>query len=190
MYSWTPNVCPILNQAPIYTLPQFILGLEFDPLTGDGYFLEFGPTAPFTVYMRKVSSFSPLVTGAAVPITFSSGKQIYKQNGDIVITPLGKMYFALDNKMFTMDYSTYGSGSLNATFLDTMSVGSGNNVIGISYAGGNFVASVQGTSCSYKQLDITPATGLTTLQNVTLGGTPFTAFDMATMVTGIGVAKT
>ncbi|HMC84271.1 MAG TPA: T9SS type A sorting domain-containing protein, partial [Chitinophagaceae bacterium] len=167
----------------------FIVGLEFNTLTGDGYQLEFSTgSAPYSIYLRKVTSFGPpLVAGAPQQIFLPSGKNIYQQNGDIVITPTGKMYFVLDNKMFALDYSTYGTGVLNATYIDTLKNGTGNNVIGLSYAGGNFIVSVQGSTCSYKQIDI--SSGVAVVQNVTLAAGNFVSYDMATLVTGIGAAK-
>jgi uncharacterized repeat protein (TIGR01451 family) len=190
VWSWTPGVCPASNQAPIYTYAStFIVGLEFNTITGDGYQLEFSTgSSPYSIYLRKVTSFGPpLVAGAPQQIFLPSGKHIYQQNGDIVITPTGKMYFVLDNKMFSLDYSTYGTGTLNATYIDTLKNGAGNNVIGLSYANGNFIASVQGGTCSYKQVDI--STGVAVVQNVTLASGTFVSYDMATMVTGIGAAK-
>ncbi len=190
VWSWTPGVCPILSQAPIYTYSStFIVGLEFNTLTGDGYQLEFSTgAAPYTIYLRKVTSFGPpLVAGAPQQIILPSGKQIYQQNGDILITPTGKMYFVLDNKMFSLDYSPYGTGTLNANYIDTLKNGAGNNVIGLSYANGNFIVSVQGSSCSYAQVDI--SSGAASVKPVTLASGNFVAYDMATMVTGIGAAK-
>lgn len=189
VWSWTPGVCPTAAQAPIYTYANtFIVGLEFNTITGDGYQLEFSTASPpYDIYLRKVTSFSPLTTGAAQQIFLPPGINIYQQNGDIAITPTGKMYFILDNKMFGLDYSTYGLGPLNANYIDTLKNGPGNNVIGLAYANGNFIASVLGGSCSYKQIDISSGTAV--VQNVSLFSGSFVSYDMATMVTGIGAAK-
>jgi uncharacterized repeat protein (TIGR01451 family) len=190
VWNWTPGVCPTGSQAPVYTYAStFIVGLEFNAVTGDGYQLEFSTgSAPYTVYLRKVTSFGPpLVAGAPQKIFFPAGKNIYQQNGDVVITPTGNMYFVLDNKMFSLDYSTYGTGTLNAGYIDTLKNGAGNNVIGLSYVSGKFIASVQGSSCSYKQIDI--SSGAAVVQNVTLASGTFVSYDMASMVTGIGAAK-
>jgi uncharacterized repeat protein (TIGR01451 family) len=190
VWNWTPGVCPTGSQAPVYTYAStFIVGLEFNTITGDGYQLEFSTgSAPYSIYLRKVTSFGPpLVAGAPQQIFLPSGKNIYQQNGDIVITPSGKMYFILDNKMFNLDYSTYGTGVLNANYIDTLMNGAGNNVIGLSYANGIFIASVLGGSCSYKQIDI--SSGAAVVQNVTLASGTFVSYDMATLITGIGAAK-
>ncbi len=190
VWGWTPGVCPSGSQAPIYTYSNtFIVGLEFNTITGDGYQLEFSTgSAPYDIYLRKVTSFGPpLVAGPAVQIVLPSGVTINQQNGDIVITPTGKMYFILDNQMFSLDYSTYDSGILNANFISTINTGPGSNVIGLSYVNGNFIASVQGSGCSYKQIDI--SSGSAVLQNVNLSAGTFVSYDMATMVTGIGAAK-
>jgi uncharacterized repeat protein (TIGR01451 family) len=193
VWSWTPGVCPTGGQAPIYTYAStFIVGLEFDTRTGDGYQLEFSTgSAPYTISLRKVTSFGPpLVAGASQNIVLPPGKTIYKQSGDIVITPTGQMYLALDNKLFSLDYSTYGTGTLNAVFMDTLNVGANKDVIGIAFAQGNLIASAVGSAgCSYKQLDVTTGTGLVTMQNVTLAAGTFASYDMASLVTGIGVAK-
>ncbi|MDE3247519.1 MAG: T9SS type A sorting domain-containing protein, partial [Bacteroidota bacterium] len=193
VWSWTPGVCPTGSQAPIYTYAStFIVGLEFDTKTGDGYQLEFSTgSAPYSISLRKVTSFGPpLVAGASQNIVLPAGKNIYKQSGDIVITPTGQMYLALDNKLFSLDYSTYGTGTLNAVFMDTLNVGANKDVIGISFAQGNLIASAVGSSgCAYKQIDVTTSTGLVTMQNVTLASGTFAAYDMASLVTGIGVAK-
>lgn len=193
VWSWTPGVCPTGSQTPIYTYAStFIVGLEFDTKTGDGYQLEFSTgSAPYTISLRKVISFGPpLVAGASQTIVLPPGKTIYKQSGDIVITPTGQMYLALDNKLFSLDYSTYGTGTLNAVFMDTLNVGTNKDVIGISFAQGNLIASAVGSSgCAYKQIDVTTSTGLVTMQNVTLASGSFAAYDMASLVTGIGVAK-
>ena len=190
VWGWTPGVCPTGSQAPIYTYPStFIVGLEFNAITGDGYQLEFSTgSAPYNIYLRKVTSFGPpLVAGAPQQIFLPAGKNIYQQNGDVVITPSGKMYFVLDNKMFSLDYSTYGSGTLNATYIDTLKNGAGNNVIGLSYINGNFIASVLGSSCKYQQINI--SSGAAVVKPVTLASGTFIAYDMATMTTGIGAAK-
>lgn len=190
VWGWTPGVCPVSNQAPIYTYSStFIVGLEFNSVTGDGWQIEFSTgSAPYNVYLRKVTSFGPpLVAGAPQQIIFPAGKNIYQQNGDVVITPTGAMYFVLNNKMFSLDYSTYGTGTLNATYIDTLKNGTGNNVIGLTFVNGNFITSVQGTTCSYNQVDI--STGAAVVQPVTLASGTFVSYDMATMLTGIGVAK-
>jgi uncharacterized repeat protein (TIGR01451 family) len=190
VWGWTPGVCPTGSQAAIYTYSNtFIVGLEFNTITGDGYQLEFSTgSAPYNIYLRKVTSFGPpLVAGPAVQIVLPSGVTINQQNGDIVITPTGKMYFVLDNKMFSLDYSTYSSGILNANFIGPINTGTGNNIIGLCYVNGNFIASVQGSGCSYKQIDI--SSGSAVLQPVTLFTGTFVSYDMATMITGIGAAK-
>jgi len=191
VWSWTPGTCPVSNQAPIYTYAStFIVGLEFNAQTGDGYQLEFSTgSAPYNIYLRKVTSFAPLTTGAVQQIMLPAGKKIWQQNGDIVITPTGSMYFILNNKMFSLDYSTYGTGVLNANFIDTIKNGAGNNVIGLSYAAGKFITSVSnsGSTCFYNQIDI--SSGVADVKSASVTSGTFIAYDMATMVTGIGVAK-
>jgi uncharacterized repeat protein (TIGR01451 family) len=191
VWDWTPGVCPTGSQVPVYTYSNtFIVGLEFNTITGDGYQLEFSTgSAPYDIFLRKVTSFGPpLVAGPVQQILLPAGKNIWQQNGDIVITPTGKMYFILDNKMFNLDYSSYGTGTLNATYIDSLQNGPGNNVIGLAYTGGHFVASVLGGSCSYSQIDVTPSGAVA--HPVNLGSGSFVSYDMATLITGIGAAKT
>jgi hypothetical protein len=105
IWRWTPGVCPTANLAPVYTFANdFIVGLEYNTVTGTGYQVEFSTGAPpYTVYLRKITSFSPPVFGATVPITFPAGVTINSQNSDYVITPTGKMYLILDNQIFSLD---------------------------------------------------------------------------------------
>ena len=192
VWSWTPGSCPVSNQPPIYTYSStFIVGLEFNTITGDGYQLEFSTgSSPYNIYLRKVTSFGPpLIAGAPQQIILPTGKKIYQQNGDIVITPTGKMYFVLDNKMFSLDYSTYGTGILNANFIDTIKNGAGNNVIGLSFSDDKFIVSVSnsGSTCFYDQIDI--SSGAAVVKPASVASGTFIAYDMATMVTGIGASK-
>jgi uncharacterized repeat protein (TIGR01451 family) len=204
VWSWTPGTCPTGSMAPVYTYTgTFIVGLEFNPVTGDGYQVEFvGATPPYTINLRKVTSFGPpLVAGApqqiilpAVP-AFPSGIKIYQQNGDITVTPSGKLYLALNNKLFTLDYSTYGTGVLNATYIDTLLLGAGVNIVGLSYANGKLVASASdnGANCIYKEIDL--STSPVTLNTIaapagSAAGRTFSSLDMASLITGIGAAKT
>lgn len=195
VYNWAPNFCPVSNQAPVYTYAStFIVGLEYNALTGEGYQVEFGPTAPYDIFLRNVTSYAPLITGPSIKINLPPGVKIYQQNGDVVMTPSGQMYFIFNNKLFNLDYSPY-PGALNATYIDTVKgLGSGVNLIGLSYYNGKLVgaATNNGLTCIYREIDfssvpitlspIIPPVGSTAIRT-------FSTYDMASLITGIGVAE-
>ena len=191
IFVWTPNTTPSgLSRTYNYST-QFIVGLDFDPTTGTGYQLEFnGSTPPYVISIRKVN-FATNYFGPSDTLILPPGKNIYKQSGDVVFTPLGQLYFAFDNKLFQVDYSNYGPGAkLNTTFIDTLALG--NVLLGMTYAQGKFIASCQNsgnTTCSFKEIDISSGTAV--INNITLpaGVTQYTGTDLASMITGIGVAK-
>ena len=197
IWTWTPGTCPTGKLAPIYTFANdFIVGLEFNTVTGTGYQLEFSTgNSPYTVYLRQITSFSPPVFGTSVPITFPAGTTIYSQNSDYVITPTGVMYLAIDNKIFSMDYSTYSTGVLNAVLLDSVTFNPTNDyIVGLAYADGKLIASItnQKGSCFYQQIDFssgTPVLTGVTAPPGTASGTIFSSTDMATLITGVGAAK-
>jgi Secretion system C-terminal sorting domain len=196
-YHWGPNTCPVSPRLgySYYYPNDFVVGLDFDPNSsaGDGYQLEFTGSSPnFTLFLRKVN----IATGYFGPsdtLKLSGGKRIYSQNGDIIFTPMGDLYFAFDNKLFKIDYSNYGNASLsvNATFIDSLRWGSPSDYItGIAYAHGKFIGSVQrnsGSPCSWSSIDI--SSGSAVITPVTLPANNYTATDMATMINGIGVAE-
>ena|GEM_PF-2808505 len=196
IWNWTPGTCPTGPLAPVYTFSNdFVVGLDFNTVTGTGYQVEFSTgSAPYKVYLRQINSFSPPSFGPSVQITFPAGVTINTQNSDYVITPTGVMYLAIDNKLFTLPYSTYSSGVLNATYLGAMTFPNKAYVVGLAYANGNLIASItnNGTTCSYQQINV--ASGTIALTNVTAppgtaGGTIFSSTDMATLITGVGAAK-
>jgi uncharacterized repeat protein (TIGR01451 family) len=195
VYNWRPDTCHTANPKQLYSKyypAQFVVGLDFTPLVAnDGYQLEFtGATAPYTTFLRKVN-FSTNYLGPSDTILFSAGKKIYVQSGDIIFTPIGDLYVAFDNKLFRIDYSTYGTGHVNGTFIDTLNFGAGGYVLtGIAnVAGGKFIGSTQSaSSCKFVEIDI--SSGVAVITPVTLPANNFTSTDMATMIAGIGVAKT
>jgi hypothetical protein len=191
VYSWIPSTCPVTKQVYDYYYPgQFVVGLDFDPTNtnGDGYQLEFtGTMAPYTLLLRKVN-FASNYFGPSVQIALPAGKKIYQQRGDIIFTPQGQLYFAFDDKLFGVDFSNYGSGTVSSTYIDTLSFASGYHLTGISYVDGKFLASTQNSSsgCAFKEVDVSSGSAIIT--NVTANG-GYTAMDMATLINGIGVAK-
>ncbi|MES1220306.1 MAG: hypothetical protein ABUT20_32695, partial [Bacteroidota bacterium] len=197
IWSWTPGTCPTASQAAVYTYTNaFIVGLDFNPVTGDGYQVEFSTgSAPYDIYLRKITSFSPLTAGSPQQIFLPAGVKIYSQNGDVVMTSTGQMYFAFDNKLFTLDYSPYGTGTLNASYIDTIKgLGTNVKIVGLSYANGKLIASASknGSSCSYKEIDVstTPVSLASVIAPIgTLVTNTFTSMDMASLITGVGAAK-
>ncbi|HEV2482500.1 MAG TPA: hypothetical protein VGS79_22705, partial [Puia sp.] len=169
IWNWTPGTCPTGSLAPVYTFNNdFVVGLDFNTVTGTGYQVEFSTgSAPYKVYLRQINSFSPPSFGPSVQITFPAGVNINTQNSDYVITPTGVMYLAIDNKLFTLPYSTYSSGVLNATYLGAMTFSNKVYVVGLAYANGNLIASVtnNGSTCSYQQINV--SSGTLVLTNVT-----------------------
>jgi len=137
--------------------------------------------------------FTSGVLGSSKPINFG-GKYIYKQNGDVVMTPGGQMLAAFDNKYFTVNWKDYITATpLVATFIDTLKLGANNNLIGLAYSDGKLVGSVKNNSsaCSsiYQEIDI--LTGAPS--NVTYNAGPlaniFVSADMTDITSGIGAAK-
>lgn len=197
VYNWRPDTCHITSSPKQvysqYYPTQFVVGLDFNPtVANEGYQLEFtGSTAPYNTFLRKVN-FSTSYFGPSEPITFSAGKKIYVQNGDIIFTPAADLYVAFNNKIFKIDYSTYGTGAVNGTYIDTLNFGAGGyNLTGIAYvAKGTFIGSLQNSSssaCKFVEIDI--SSGSAVITPVTLPLNNFTATDMATMISGLGVAK-
>jgi hypothetical protein len=144
VYRWAPGTCPGPSLAATYTYSNvFVVGLDFNPVTGYGYQIEFSTgSAPYSIYLRQIFSFSPFISGSPQIINLPAGVSIGIQSGDVVFTPSGKLYFTFDNKLFNLDFSTYGIGSLNAVLIDSLNVGAGNKVVGLAYAQGQFVASI------------------------------------------------
>ncbi|HEU4574514.1 MAG TPA: hypothetical protein VFS36_05890 [Chitinophagaceae bacterium] len=195
VYHWKPDTCHIGNPKQGYTnyySNQFVVGLDFNPLVpNEGYQLEFTGSGPYQAYLRKVN-FTTNYFGPSDTIVLSGGKTIYQLNGDVIFTPSGRLYFAFDNKLFKIDYSNYGSAAkkVSASFIDTLDFGTaGYYLTGISYAQGKFIGSTQkGSSpCSFREIDI--SSGSAVISAVTLPANNFTATDMATMISGVGVAK-
>lgn len=196
VYNWRPDTCHTTTPKQPYSYyfaTQFIVGLDFNPaVANEGYQLEFtGSTPPYNSFLRKVN-FSSSYFGPSEPITFTAGKKIYVQNGDIIFTPGADLYVAFNNKMFKIDYSTYGTGAVTGTYIDTLNFGAGGyNLTGIAYvAKGTFIGSLQNSSssaCKFVEIDI--SSGSAVITPVTLPSNNFTATDMGTMISGIGVAK-
>ncbi|HVZ57026.1 MAG TPA: T9SS type A sorting domain-containing protein [Chitinophagaceae bacterium] len=196
VWKWTPGTCPSGSQATTYNFASSnLVGFNFNPVTGSAYQLQFsGSSAPYSIYLRKINSFSPLSVGATQQIFLPTGVKLYSTTGDMVITPTGRMYFAYNNKLFSLDYSTYGSGLLQATYIDTLKLGAGISLVGLAYVNGKFIASAtnNGASCIYEEIDISSSpskmTGITSPPGINATRT-FSSLDLSSLVTSIGVAQ-
>lgn len=196
VYHWRPDTCHTSNPKQVWSnhySNQFVVGLDFNPLVpNEGFQLEFTGSGPHKPFLRKVD-FTTNYFGPSDTIVLSGGKIIYQLNGDIIFTPSGQLYFAFDNKIFSVDFSTYGGAGkkVYATYIDTLDFGaSGIYLTGIAYAQGKFIGSTQkgsGSPCAFKEIDI--SSGSAVITPVTLPANNYTATDMATMITGIGAAK-
>ncbi len=192
-YRWLPTTCPNPGSLPVYkTFPnQFVAGVEFDPATGLAYQINFVDVGggKYSMELQQVN-FSTGVLGVSKPINFGA-RYIYKQNGDVIMTPGGQLLAVFDNKYFTVNWKDYSTATpLVATFIDTLKFGSGNNLIGLSYSDGKLVSSIQaGSSCSstYKQIDI--LTGALSAITYSAGSTLYVSSDMTDITSGIGAAK-
>ncbi len=188
VYRWTPNTCPTGNLAVYRTYNnQFIAGVEFDP-NGVGYQINLtGAAAPYGVELQQVN-FGAGTTGPSIPITLPAGVNIWQQNGDIMLTPSGQFLFVFNNKLFTVNYKDYNLNPLNATYIDTLELGTGNNLVGLAYADGELIASVRnsgGSNCFYRQVNI--LNGDTT--TVTNSPGNFSALDLTNITSGVGASK-
>lgn len=131
--------------------------------------------------------FSTNTLGTSRHINFGS-RYIYRQSGDVVMTPSKQMLAVFDNKYFTVNWQDYATANpLVATFIDTLNFGTGNNLVGLAYANGKLVGSVRANSvCNSFHREIDILTGalnpITTTDN-------FTSADMTNIPTGIGAAK-
>jgi hypothetical protein len=153
-------------------------------------------TGIFKMELQKVD-FATGLLGISRPIDFRDGtgaqKYIYQQNGDVVMTPGGKMLACWDNKYMTVNWQDYASAvPLVATYIDSFKFGAaGIDMIGLAYSDGKLVGSVKNknTVCSsfYTEIDILSGV----LSPITYNaGSPFTnSADMTDITSGIGVAK-
>lgn len=197
IWRWTPGTCPTNQLAPIYSSStDFIVGLEYNTEYANGYQVEFSGSSPYTVSLRRVTGFNSAGLGPLVPITFPPGITINSSSSDYVITPTGKMYLIMDDQAFSLDYSTYDAGYLNAVSMGSFNY-QPNYIIGLAYANGKLIGSSSrsGRNCSYKEIDFAAGTPGNPIVNTVTGpqgsaaGKTFTAWDMATMITGVGAAK-
>ncbi|MGC4100211.1 T9SS type A sorting domain-containing protein [Ferruginibacter sp.] len=131
-------------------------------------------------------------TGAlnnSYPLDFG-GRKIYKQTGDMVMTPSGNLLAVYNNKYFKVNWKDYGTATpLVATYIDTLILGTNNDLVGLSYSDGKLVGAISTASCpnNYKELDI--LTGAMSAVTYGDGGTIFNSTDMTNITSGVGAAK-
>jgi hypothetical protein len=136
--------------------------------------------------------FTTGILGVSKPINFGS-RYIYKQNGDVVMTPSGQLLASYNNKYFTINWKDYITGlPLVATYIDTLVLGANNDLVGLAYSDGKLVGSISNsTKCSstYKEIDIlTGAQSAVTYSAGTLASI-FASADMTDITSGIGMSK-
>ncbi len=150
---------------------------------GDLWFVNSGI---FDMELQQVD-FVTNTLGLSRPINFGT-RYIYRQSGDVVMTPGSQMLAAFDNKYFTVNWQDYASATpLVATFIDTLMLGTGNNLVGLAYASGKLVGSVRANPvCNsfHRQIDI-----LTGALSPITATDNFTSADMTNIPTGLGAAK-
>ncbi len=150
---------------------------------GDLWFVNSGV---YDMELQQVD-FVTNTLGLSRPINFGT-RYIYRQSGDVVMTPGRQMLAAFDNKYFTINWQDYASATpIVATYIDTLVLGAGNNLVGLAYASGKLVGSVRSTTvCNSFHREIDILTGA--LSPITAGDN-FTSADMTNIPSGMGAAK-
>ena len=145
----------------------------------------------FKMELQQVD-FSTGSVGISKPLDFGP-RYIYKQNGDVVMTPGGQMLAAFDNKYFTVNWKNYNLGlPLVATYIDTLVFPAGSNLVGLAYSDGKLVGSIRSsTACNstYKEFDILTGAQSAITYNAGPVASIFTSADMTDITSGIGAAK-
>jgi hypothetical protein len=192
-WSWPAGTCPGTAANKLDTIRSFaadILGVAFDN-SGNGYLLEFTtvPVAGLYKTMLRSINFTTGVMGAADTLSLTGGAKIYATgSGDVAMSPSGQMFFVVNNKLFTPNYSAYtGTGaSITCTYIDT--VKTTNNFVGLTYAEGETLAAYSGGTCVFEEIDPLTAVNFPVTKN-NVPTTVYSTSDFATIVSGIGAAK-
>jgi Ig-like domain CHU_C associated/Secretion system C-terminal sorting domain len=129
--------------------------------------------------------------GISRPINFGP-RYIYRQEGDMIMTPSGQLLAAFNNKYFTINWKDYATANpIVGTFIDTLKLGANNNMVGLAYSDGKLVGAIQNSSAScsssYKEIDI--LTGAQSAITYSAGSPLFPSADMTDISSGIGIAK-
>jgi hypothetical protein len=192
-WSWPVGTCPGTAANKLDTIRSFaadILGVAFDN-NGNGYLLDFTTEpngVPHKGMIRSIN-FTTGVLGAADTLNLTGGAVIYQTgSGDVAMTPSGQMFFVIDNKLFTPNYTAYtGTGAyLTCTYIDT--VKTTNNFVGLTYAEGETIAAYSGGGCPFEEINpLTAAVTAVTKNNVPAN--VYSTSDFAAIISGIGAAK-
>ncbi len=193
-YAWRYPIgtCPTGTSPRLDTIRSFaadILGVAFDN-NGNGYILEFTNEpngVPHKAMIRSID-FSTGVMGGADTMAFTGGAKIYQTgSGDVAMSPSGQMFFVVNNKLFTPNYSAYtGTGSyITCTYIDT--VRTSNSFVGLTYAEGETIAAYSGGGCPFEEIIPLTAVNSPIIKNTTT--TVKSASDLATVISGVGAAK-
>jgi len=194
-YAWRYplGTCPTATNPRLDTIRSFaadILGVAFDN-NGNGYLLEFTNEpngVPHKMMIRSID-FATGVMGGADTMNITGGATIWVTgSGDLAMSPSGQMYFVVNNKMFTPNYTAYtGTGSfITCTYLDT--IPNPNYFVGLTYADGETIAAYSGGGCPYVEIDpLTRITAAITKNNIPT--TVTSTHDFASVISGAGAAK-
>ncbi len=193
VWRWPAGTMPTDNTPAsdrLDTLCSFqadILGVAFSN-SGSAYVIDFTAAAPYKGMIRSIN-FTTRVMGPADTLALTGGAKIYASgSGDVAMSPSGQMFFVVNNKMFTPNYTAYtGTGAnLTCTYIDTVrGMPAGSNFVGLTYAEGETVAAFSQGGCPFYEID--PLTAA--LSAISKSGTVYSAVDMASIVSGIGAAK-
>lgn len=188
VWRWPVGTIPTSTSPRLDTIASFkadMLGVAFDN-NGNGYDVEFtSVAAPYKPFIRKLD-FATSTFGGADTLAVTGGIKINQPgSGDVAMSPSGQMFFVVDNKLFTPNYSAYtGTGAnLTCTYIDT--VKTTGNFVGLTYAEGEAIAAFSGGGCPYQEINLLTAANLP----ITKSGSVKSSSDMATVVSGIGAAK-
>ncbi len=193
VWRWPVGTKPTATSPRLDTIRSFgadLLGVAFDA-NGNGYIIEFTdslPTVPVKTFKPLIRSinFTTGALGAADTLAITGGAKIYQPgSGDLAMSPSGQMFFVLDNKLFTPNYTSYtGTGqNLTCTYVDTVVNAATGYFVGLTYAEGETVSAYYGGGCPFFETD--PLTAATTA----ITGIVYSASDMATVISGIGASK-
>ncbi|MDB5201951.1 MAG: type sorting protein [Ferruginibacter sp.] len=192
VWRWNPATCPTSTAPRLDTTRSFaydIGGVTFDG-NGTSWVLEFSNTAPFKAYLRQMDLAAGIV-GSADTLDLTGGKKLWNVgSGDITLMPSGQMYFVFDNKLFTPNYTSFGSPGrhMTCTYIDTVKLPAGaTSLVGLAYANGDLVASYA-AGCRYNRINpVTADTAVITYNYAANKGVY--AADMGQINSGVGNAK-
>lgn len=192
VWKWPLGTTPTSESPRLDTLCSVagdLLGVAFGD-NGDAFVIEFAPKVNGThKAMIRSIDFTTRSFGQADTLAITGGAKIYEEgSGDVAISPSGQMFFAVDNKLFTPNYKAYtGSGghTITCTYIDTIRSTATGYFVGLAYADGEAIGAYGGGGCNFTETEMLTAT----TTNITKSGTVASASDMASIVSGIGVAK-